>query len=616
MDLKDYDELNFIQFAEDPFSISTKFTDFDLNSYNHKAPHNEQSVRQLEQYIYDSLVTNAHRTCLNIKLACVRHIVDTYKSKDPSYPYIFSPNHAMHVIKFYSNLVHVKAVQGKFELLPWQIFVLGSIFGWVNKVKHPLNGRHCRRFNIANIFVARKNGKSTLACGITLYMLLMDKELGPEVYTCAPSGQQSRYLFKDARSMLLRSVFAKLPIVVNENEIKSIINNGVFVPKNAKAGNLDSLNSHFVCVDEIHSFKTSDVYDVMRTSIGSRTNPLFMVISTAGTNLGCIGHEVFQLSEAIVKGTVLQSDFENTFSAVFTIDTGDDPSDPNTWAKANPSLGAARSEDEILKLWNTAKNSPSARPNFFTKYLNVFVQGSQKWLQEEQIQRTLRVNLKLDEFIGSKIPCYVGVDVGATQDLTAIAYVFVDDRNNQLKVTAFTKAFFPSEALQNIPPPQAATYVRFSKSTDDSFVFTETESTDFDTIKQTIRDACKQFNVKSVELDPWNCRQMHQELEKQRVPAVIRPQSKSSLNEATKLLERLMIDGDFEHDGSNVLVYCMRNATLETDNNGTCSVQKDINAPQDKIDCVKAIISAIAGYIHGSGAKINGLSKHNIRILG
>jgi phage terminase large subunit-like protein len=569
MTYDEWNNLRYEDFVNDPTLFKACGVKFDNYNFNLKDEY--QDARWVHQYCYEALTKYKDETCLNIKLA-------------------------QRVIDFYRHLSHVKGTSSAFKLLPWQQFVVGSMFGWVEKTPS-VTGRILRRFRYSTVFVARKNGKSTLACGIALYMLLMDGEPGADVFTTGPTGKQARIVFDDSRKMLKASILPQVfDLRMNNDAIYCDAVNAKMEYKNSIPDNLDGLNSHCCILDEVHSFKSPDVYNVMKTSMGGRETPMFFVISTAGTNLGCIGHDIFQTREKELRNGISPSECEREFSALYCMDNGDAFNDIKTWHKANPSLrSGARKLDEIEALASEAAIRINARPNFLTKYLNFFVQGSDKWLQQDDIKCTANNTIKLDDYRGSNTKCYIGVDIGLVDDLSAIGYVFTHDDGT---VTTFAKAFFPSDMLDEATTDNRSKYIRWANMKDGTFNLTDGATCDFELLEDELVDACRAFNVQSIELDPWNANQLARELEKRKLPANLRGQGKKDLNEPTKLFERLIKDRDLEHDGSGVLEWCMYNSYIEVDKNNLVSVAKVDKHSADKIDCVKAIITALAGYVH------------------
>lgn len=585
----------------------------DLELYNHNLTADQQSAKWVEQYCHEVL-TNKIVAGELIKLACLRHLKDLKRTtEDPEFKWQFSLKHAQHFIDFYQLLSHVKTTTGTFKLMPWQIFIVGSIFGWVSRYKDQKAGKRLRRFREANVFVARKNGKSTLACGIALAMMFWDQEIGPDIFTAAPSGNQSKIVFTDAMKMLKKSALRLLVKPrMTQFEITSESNNSSFRYLNSNADNLDGLNSHCAIIDEIHGFKNSEVYDVMKTSVGSRDNSLFMCISTAGTNISGIGHQVFDTNAAILRGT---HEADRVFCALYTIDKDDDYRSYTTWQKANPGLGGARADDDLYQMADEVQRRPTARSNFFTKYLNVFVQGTDQWLTAEHISasRELMYINSFSKHNTSEYECFIGVDLASVQDMSALSYVFKNTETDELKV--FTKALFPRDNLDALDKDLMNQYVFFHNQRDGSFELTEGSTCDYEFIKEQLFNDCKLFDVKSIELDPYQSRQLHQQLVDLGLPAVLRSQGMANLNEASRDFERRLIDGSLKHHGSKVFEWCCINAQIKETTSGLINVVQENKHSSKKIDCLKAAITAIAGTIFYEKPQESGWSKHKPTVI-
>lgn len=606
----DWERVQYIDFVNDIEKF--KLYNIDIEKYNFNLKDEDQDYRWVHQYCYEALTKYKEETCLNIKLAAVRHIIDTQRQKQETFQYKFSAGHAQKIINFYKLLVHVKVQSSTFKLLPWQQFIVGSIFGWIQKNKTE-EGRVKRRFRYASVYVARKNGKSTLACGIALYMLVADGEIGPDIYTTGPTGKQARIVFDDASKMLKKSQLKALGFRINRDAIICDALDAKMEYKNSIADNLDGLNSHLAVIDELHSFKRSDVYDVMRTSIGCRTNPMFFAITTAGFNIGCIGHKVYEDNKKILLNITDMSEFDTTFCAMYEIDDNDSFEDPKAWHKANPSMrSGARPMQELAEYVATCKIQPSQRPNLFTKYMNRFVQGQDKWLQKEDIDAAMNREMKLQDYIGSKTPCYIGVDIGLVSDLAAISYVFVKP-NGELAI--FSKAFFPLEKLDEQSITSQQLYQRWAKQGDGAFTLTLGSTCDFELLQDEIIEASRNFNVRQVSLDPWNATQMQTKLISMGIKAEKVSQSVGSLNEPVMLFERLLLEGKLKFDGSGVFTWCMLNCCLTTcgPDDSLVKLSKESKNSEYKIDCVAAAVTALHGYVHEEIQRVSAFNRYKIK---
>lgn len=295
-------------------------------------------IQYAEQVVAGEIVA-----CELVRLACQRFLNDL--EHGPKRGIYFIEDRAQHILEFYSFIPHVKgALAGKpIDLMPWHVFILINIFGFVIPLIDEQTGKKVvdedgdvvfvRRFRTAYNEVARKNAKSTLSSGIGLYMTGADGEGGAEVYSAATTRDQARIVFEDAKNMLKKSKatlgrlfeFNKLAIYQERTASK-------FEPLSSDANNLDGLNIHCGIVDELHAHKTRDVWDVLETATGARLQSLLFGITTAGFNKEGICYELRDYGIKVLRGQV---DDDSFFAIIYTLDKDDDPFDETVWQKAN-----------------------------------------------------------------------------------------------------------------------------------------------------------------------------------------------------------------------------------------------------------------------------------------
>ncbi|HAJ5298299.1 TPA: terminase large subunit, partial [Escherichia coli] len=370
-----------------------------------------------------------------VRLACQRFLDDLkYGEKRGIY---FSEPRAQHILNFYKFVPHVKgALAGQpIELMDWHVFILINIFGFVIPLVNEETGEvvmrsdgsgrpvMVRRFRTAYNEVARKNAKSTLSSGIGLYMTGADSEGGAEVYSAATTRDQARIVFEDAKNMVRKARstlgrlfdFNKLAIYQEQSASK-------FEPLSSDANNLDGLNIHCAIIDELHAHKTRDVWDVLETATGARLQSLLFGITTAGFNKEGICYEQRDYAIKVLRG--YNSDVEGAvkddsyFAIIYTLDEGDDPFDETVWQKANPGLGICKRWDDLRRLAKKAKEQVSARVNFFTKHMNVWVTAESAWMDMIKWEKC--------EYIAPQhelktYPMWVGVDLAHKIDICAAA---------------------------------------------------------------------------------------------------------------------------------------------------------------------------------------------------
>ncbi|WP_137490757.1 terminase large subunit, partial [Escherichia coli] len=427
-----------------------------------------------------------------VRLACQRFLDDLKYGEERGI--YFSEPRAQHILNFYKFVPHVKgALAGQpIELMDWHVFILINIFGFVIPLVNEETGEvvmrsdgsgrpvMVRRFRTAYNEVARKNAKSTLSSGIGLYMTGADGEGGAEVYSAATTRDQARIVFEDAKNMVRKARstlgrlfdFNKLAIYQEQSASK-------FEPLSSDANNLDGLNIHCAIIDELHAHKTRDVWDVLETATGARLQSLLFGITTAGFNKEGICYEQRDYAIKVLRG--YNSDVEGAvkddsyFAIIYTLDEGDDPFDETVWQKANPGLGICKRWDDLRRLAKKAKEQVSARVNFFTKHMNVWVTAESAWMDMIKWEKC--------EYIAPQhelktYPMWVGVDLAHKIDICAAAKLWRTDNGH---VHADFKFWLPEGRLERCSRQQAELYRKWAEM--DKLILTDGDVIDHAQIK-------------------------------------------------------------------------------------------------------------------------------------
>jgi len=315
--------------------------------------------------------------CRWAMLACERLLLDLALQKKKPFPYRFDEELADRAVEFYSYLKHSKGKWAgqEFILEPWQIFIVGNIFGWVKKADG------LRRFQTVYIEVPRKNGKSTLASGIGLYCFIADGEPGAEVYTAATKRDQARITHGEAVRMVRKSPFLRSRIKIYKDNMHIIATAAVFEPLGADADSMDGLNVLCAIIDELHAHKKRDTFDVLETATGARQQPILFSITTAGFDRQSVCFEQHDYLTRILKGAADRSFVDDTyFGVIYGIDDDDDYRDPHAWAKANPNLGVSVNLEDLERKVRKASASPASLNNLLRKHFDKWVQQSVRWI--------------------------------------------------------------------------------------------------------------------------------------------------------------------------------------------------------------------------------------------
>jgi phage terminase large subunit-like protein len=543
------------------------------------------------KYAHDVLAER-QPACKWVRLACKRHLDDLERQGATDFPYLWNPEitdakgktyqPANRICGFVELMPHIKgdwAARGEvIKLDPWQVFFLASVFGWVHRETNK------RRFQKADLVVPRKNAKSTLAAGIGLYMLGFDGEHGAEVYSGATSRDQAHEVFRPARLMAQSNAAyrAACGVMVNVSNMVVLDTNGKFEPVIGKPG--DGASPSCSIVDEYHEHATSELYDTMWTGMGARSQPLLLVITTAGSNIGgpCYAHQV-ELQK-ILEGSVRDAATERRFGIIYTVDKGDDWTAPSTLFKANPGLGVSIDPEKLLADQAEAVRDPRKQAVFKTKHLNVWVNAAHPWVTVEQINDSADASLKEEDFRGES--CWHGLDLASKSDIASKAKLFRRDIDGKWHYYLFTRNWLPAAAVAK---PENEHYRAWVET--GAIVQTPGNMIDLTAIQESVQADADLHLVEEVAMDAWGSREIAPHLQADGFTVVDISMNTRHLSEPMKLIAALMEDGRFHHDGNLATAWMFSNVEVQEDRNENIFPRK--SKPELKIDAAVATIIAM-----------------------
>lgn len=462
-----------------------------------------------------------------------------------------------------------------FTLLEWQWRdVIAPLFGW----KRP-DGT--RRFRRAGIWVPKKNGKSTLCAGISLYLLLGDGEAGAEVYSAAADREQASIVFREAATMVRASpgLASKLTIVDSTKVISFLRQASWYKALSAEVATKEGLNIHGLIFDELHAQKTRELWDCLTYGGASRRQPLLLSISTAGYDRSTIGHEQYRYAKSVIDGTITDSAF---FAYVAEADESDNWADPAVWRKANPSFGVTIKADQFESDCKEAQASP-AKENAFRRYrLNQWTEQDVRWLQMERWDACSgpadRDDLAFRE-------CYAGLDLASTTDLCSLVLLFPDGEG--YIVLPFFWA--PEQACKRRERENKTRLDVWAR--EGHLELTPGDVLDYDRIRARINELSETYNIVDLAIDRWNATQLATQLQGDGLEVVMYGQGYASMSAPTKELEKLVLAGRLAHGGHPVLRWNASNVTVEQDAAGNLKPSK--RKSSEKIDGIVATIMAL-----------------------
>ena len=506
---------------------------------------------------------------------------------------------------FKTFLVHSKGEwAGKpFELLDWQWRdVVAPLFGW----KRPDGSRRFRRGLIA---IPKKNGKSTLLAGLGLYMLMMDGEGGAEVYTAAADREQASIVFNESANMAEKStaLSSRLAITRTTKTIGFPQTQSRLKALSADAYSNEGLNASAILFDELHAQKKRDLWDTLKYAGTSRRQPLNLAITTAGFDKLTICYELWQYALAVLKGEIQDTAF---LSVIYAAEPEDAIDDPATWEKCNPSLGYTITRESMAEAAAEAKINPAAE-NAFRRYrLNQWTEQDVRWLSMENWKLGQR---EIDPAELAGLPCYAGLDLSSTSDLTAFVLVFPGrETQNETEVGVYTiLPFFwcPEEKVKTNDSYRAWAKAGWLESTPGNVI-------DYDYIRARIsgprvfdneaeqRERLRSlglqeqglgelYGIQEIAFDPWNATQFANQLAADGFQMIQFRQGFQSMNEPSKEFCRLNDAGLLRHE-SPLLAWNAENACVRSDPAANIKpVKPDPNSAQ-KIDGIVAAIMGLA----------------------
>lgn len=534
-------------------------------------------MKGYEQYIVDVLSGKVPTGSL-IKLAVKRF--NELKNRPDIY---FDKECVDLAVEFIGNIKHFlgKSAGKHFILEPWQQFLIANIIG----LKWKSNGyRVCTDCYIQ---ISRKAGKDAFMAALALYMMVVDGEASPEIACLANSRDQARILF-DYITNFSKSIDPKGAVIKGyRNYVKMPANNGTVKVFSADASVLDGLNVSMGVLDEYHEAKDRKLYDVIKSSMGMRTQPLMVVITTAGFNLEGPCYDMYKLSLEILHNVKKDDSY---FSFIYQMDEDDDIDDERNWYKCQPNLDVTVTREfmagELLKM----KNDSTAEVGIKTKTFNMWCTSSMVWIKPEIVVDNM-VGLKLEDYVG--FTGVVGVDLGSVNDLTAISLMIPLAE----KKVFFNWSFLPEETYKEHPLKEL--FDKFIK--EGSLILTPGNVTDFDYISNKIREINDIIPITDVYYDKWNSTQWAIQMTEMGFNLQEFSQAIGNYNAATKEFERLMRTNELIIDKSANFLWQMTCVVLKIDHNNNQKVSKAVWKTQ-KVDNVISCTTALGGWLKAGGS--------------
>lgn len=546
------------------------------------------------QYALDAVAGRLPANKL-VRLACQRYLDDLEEADTRGLYFDWAAARRV-VIFFATFLRHSKGEWGgqPFLLGPWQQFIVANLFGWKRKIDGT------RRFRMAYIAIPRKNGKSTLAAGIGLYLLVADGEPGAEIYAFATKKDQAKIIFDEATRMWEASPDLQRRVGHFRNNLHVRSTNSKFEPLSSDGDTMDGLNASAALGDELHEQPSREVWDKLATSMGARRQGLMLGITTAGEDRQTFCFDQDRLARQILEGAVVN---DGVFAFIACLDV-DDAHDwkalweqPEEWAKANPNYGVSVKTDFLESAALEAKQQPTKLNAFLRYHLNVWTQGSTRAISPDKWRLCAGVDTNdpadavrerwKAELLGRA--CYGGLDLADTTDIAAfLAYFPRTEDNPQPRVLPFF--FVPEEALIERSKKDRVPYDMWERQ---GFLFkTPGNVIDYGFIRKFLQAFNDDYRVIEIGYDRWNSTQLVSQLqEEDHIEMVQVGQGFLGMSAATKEMLKMVVGVEFAHGGNPVLTWMADNLIVTQDPAG--NLKPDRAKAREKIDGMVAFAMAI-----------------------
>lgn len=442
-----------------------------------------------------------------------------------------------------------------------------------------------RRYREAFFLVGRKNGKSTLLAGLALYMLIADGEGGAEVYSTATKYAQARLLFDECHNMIKQSPALSKHIRKRKSDLYYLPTMSKLQPLSRNSDSLDGLNASFVIMDELHGVKDRNLYEVMRQSQSARREPLLVMITTAGTVRECIFDDMYNHACEVADGVISDETF---LPVLYELDKRDEWTDPDAWAKANPSLGAIKKLDDLQIKVQRAKQNPVELSGVLCKEFNIRETVKTAWLSFDAINNT--DTFDLEAFRGAY--CIGGVDLSITTDLTCASLLFM--RRGEDTKYIRQMYWLPADRLQERVQQDKIPYDKWFERgllrlcSGNSINYAEVTAWFVETVQQ------YELFPAWVYYDSYSARYFVEEMQMQGFTMIRCIQGAKTLSLPMQMLGADLQAHKVNYNNNPILKWCLTNTGIQTDRNGNIVPVKN-QSPRQRIDGTAALLDCYVG---------------------
>lgn len=502
---------------------------------------------------------------------------------NPKGGYVFDQKKAEKPIAFIERFCKHSKGEWAGQPLKLQLFqkaFISALFGFVDaKTGY-------RKYRETLFYVARKNGKSVMLSGLALYMLIADNEAGAEVYSVASKKDQAKIIYEETYNMIRQSPDLLQVVKKRKSDLYFSLTFSKFAPLGKNSDTLDGLNSHLVIIDELHSIKDRNLYEVMKQSQSARRQPLLVMITTAGTIRECIFDDMYKYACGVCDGTI---DDPHFLPLIYELDNKEEWLDPMKWEKANPGLNTIKKLDDLISKVERAKQSPRDLTGVLVKDFNVIQTVASTWLTFDDAVNP--ETFSLEAFKGYY--CIGGADLSRTSDLTAATLLFMDKQEKRYVTQMY---FLPKDNFEQRVHDEKIPYDKWLEA--GLLRLCEGNSINYSDVTAWFMEMVEKYDVTPawIYYDPYSAAYWVQEMQSNGFNMVKCYQGTKTLSLPMQQLGADLAAKKVNYNANPLLLWCITNTGVKTDVNGNIQPIK-ATSPKYRIDGLASLLDAYVGLL-------------------
>jgi phage terminase large subunit-like protein len=502
---------------------------------------------------------------------------------NPKGGYVFDQKKAEKPIAFIERFCKHSKGEWAGQPLKLQLFqkaFISALFGFVDaKTGY-------RKYRETLFYVARKNGKSVMLSGLALYMLIADNEAGAEVYSVASKKDQAKIIYEETYNMIRQSPDLLEVVRKRKSDLYFSLTFSKFQPLGKNSDTLDGLNSHLVIIDELHSIKDRNLYEVMKQSQSARRQPLLVMITTAGTIRECIFDDMYKYACGVCDGTI---DDPHFLPLIYELDNKEEWLDPMKWEKANPGLNTIKKLDDLISKVERAKQSPRDLTGVLVKDFNVIQTVASTWLTFDDAVNP--ETFSLEAFKGYY--CIGGADLSRTSDLTAATLLFMDKQEKRYVTQMY---FLPKDNFEQRVHDEKIPYDKWLEA--GLLRLCEGNSINYSDVTAWFMEMVEKYDVTPawIYYDPYSAAYWVQEMQSNGFNMVKCYQGTKTLSLPMQQLGADLAAKKVNYNANPLLLWCITNTGVKTDVNGNIQPIK-ATSPKYRIDGLASLLDSYVGLL-------------------